>query len=159
MNKFLSDRVENFFLTEMALGAGDLAIFKNDDGSYELFNRYKVQKNDQNHYYVTHKYNYDFKVFSKLQHAVTWCIYEKRNKINDSKRIEELDRNISSAEVAIQNHQKLISKSKNLESSLIYMAKLNEEKLKKQAMLEELKGYVLETNYWKNKVFARKDQK
>ena len=125
----------------------DLAVFKETDGSYHLFDKYVIRRvNDE--YEVT-MYSIDTKkIFYTLKHAVAWCTYDKRNRIVDSNRIYDLDKKVAGLESIIQGHQKLIKSAKNMDDKLIYLAKLGEEKMKKRQLYDELGRYIATSKSW-----------
>jgi hypothetical protein len=130
----------------------ELSIIQSPDGSYYLFSKYSIKKN--NGYYVVELDRIaGTKSFNVLKNAVAWCTYDKRNSIYESKRIYDLDNKLSSIDAAILVHQRLAKKSKKLEEKLIYLAKLGEEKLEKKQILEELDSYVETSKIWQNKQF------
>lgn len=143
------------FLTREFFKVSNIAIIKNDDGSYEFFNRYSISENPTG-YKVESKYNSEIRYFASLKNAVTWCIFENRNKFTQAKRIEYLDQMISGNETAIDLHKKLIRKSQNLEHKLIYIAKLSEEQIRKKQMVQEMASYIAESNTWQTRKFATK---
>jgi sulfur carrier protein ThiS len=93
-----------------------------------------------------------------LKNAVAWCTFEKRNKFYQSTRIEQLDTAIGSINVSINIHQTLIKKSKELDKKMIYIAKLNEERLRRKSMATEMNSYIVESKYWQTKKFAQTEQ-
>lgn len=133
----------------------ELSIIQGPDGSYFLFSKYSIKKN--NGYYVVElDHIAGTKSFNVLKNAVAWCTYDKRNSIYESKRIHDLDNKLSSIDAAILVHQRLAKKSKKLEEKLIYLAKLGEEKLEKKQILEELDSYVETSKIWQIKQFNMK---
>jgi hypothetical protein len=133
----------------------ELSIIQGPDGSYFLFSKYSIKKN--NGYYVVELDRIaGTKSFNVLKNAVAWCTYDKRNSIYESKRIYDLDNKLSSIDAAILVHQRLAKKSKKLEEKLIYLAKLGEEKLEKKQILEELDSYVETSKIWQIKQFNMK---
>jgi len=134
----------------------DLSIFQESDGSYLLFNKYSIVKTKDG-YTVKQNHLIDGDVsFYVLKHAVTWCTYDKRNRIMDSNRIVHLDRELTSLDSAIAIHQNLAKKSKELDSKLIYLAKLGEEKVRRNRIQQELQSYVLESKFWQIRRFNAK---
>jgi len=134
----------------------DISIVQESDGSYLLFNKYSIRKID-NEYRVSHTYLAESNIsFYVLKHAVTWCTYDKRNRIMESKRILDLDRQLTSIESAIEIHQKLSRKTTNLDSKLIYLAKLGEEKLKRTQINAEIEQYISESKNWQANRFNAK---
>lgn len=133
----------------------ELSIIQGPDGSYFLFSKYSIRKN--NGYYVVELDKIaGSKSFNVLKNAVAWCTYDKRNSIYETNRIYDLDNKLSSIDAAILIHQKLAKKSKNLEEKLIYLAKLGEEKMEKRQILDELDTYVTSSKIWQSKQFNMK---
>lgn len=129
----------------------DLFIVRENDGSYNLFGKYVIQK--QNHVYrVLLEDNVTFD-FSSLRNAVTWCVFEKHNKSKEIRRIHELDELIGSLDVLIAQHSKLLEKTKN-DDKYIYSAKLVENKKRKRQALLEIEEYANLSRHWQTKKFA-----
>lgn len=158
MNDKNLDKIDNFFKREFINNIHDIAIFKNEDGSYELFDRYVITK-IENYYILTCKYGSTHKTFSSLRNAVTWCIFDKRNKIDVLARIENLDRMIDGTEFSINIHKRLIEKTKDRELKLIYAAKLSQERVKRKKYANELLTFINDSKYWQAQKFASKSQK
>lgn len=130
----------------------DLFIVRENDGSYNLFGKYFIKK-EMNTFRVFLEESKDPYEFSSLRNAVTWCVFEKNNKLKETKRIQELDELISSLDVLIAQHTKLVEKTKN-EDKYIYCAKLVENKYRKRQALSEIEEYANLSRYWQNKKFA-----
>jgi hypothetical protein len=60
--------------------------------------------------------------------------------------------------VDIHIHQSLYKKANKPDDKLIYLAKLNEDRLRKKSVIKELEDYVSESNIWQSKRFNRKPQ-
>lgn len=134
----------------------DLVIYQESDGSYQLFNKYVIRKVSPGEYAVTTNSSDTLLRFNSLKNATAWCIFDKRNKFYETRRILELDNKLGGIEVDILIHQKLFKKSKLDEDLLINIAKLNEDRIKKQMIMEELDGYVAESKVWQERRFERK---
>lgn len=128
----------------------DLLIIREDSGNYHLFGKYYITNNHE-YFTVNIKDEIEEYDFATLQHAFTWCVFAKNKKHKDIKRIQELDNELSSLNVAIEQHKKLVIK--NTENKWIYLAKLNEEKLKRKLLLEEIKSYITISKIWQSKKF------
>tara|TARA_R110000868_G_scaffold200494_1_gene447869 strand:+ start:1389 stop:1862 length:474 start_codon:yes stop_codon:yes gene_type:complete len=148
-------RIISFLHTAYATKNDDISIYRNDDGSYDFFDRYIIVDHGAK-VTVEIKYNYGTHEFSSLKNAVTWCIFEKQNKIMITKRIASLDSMISSVEAEIAIHKGMVKRSKIPDSTLIWLAKLNEEQRSRTAMVNELDGYIRESKNWQSKKFAMK---
>jgi len=133
----------------------ELSIVQGPDGSYFLFSKYSIRKNN-GHYIVELDKIAGTKSFNVLKNAVAWCTFDKRNNIYESNRILELDNKLASVDAAILVHQKLAKKAKKLEEKLIFLAKLGEEKMERKQITEELDGYVNTTKIWQSKQFNAK---
>ena len=155
-NKFVT-KINDFFNREYKKGAADISIFKNEDGSYELFDKFIIS-NQNNKFQVTKKTSYTTKNFASLKNAVCWCINDQRNKIAEMRRIEELDRLIFSVDAEIELHLNLISKTKSIDNKLIYYAKLSDEKIKRRVLQDECNKLVKLSETWQIDRFNKKDQ-
>jgi len=155
MNNKEIEKVTQFLNKEFVSKLGDVAIFQNEDGDYEFFNRYVISKAN-NGYDITLKYGSEIVHFSSLKSAVTWCIFDLRNKIVKTKRIEYLDKMVSGAELNIELHKKLVKKAKDLESKFIYLAKLSEDENKRKSYLLELSRYITESKILQTQNFTVK---
>ena len=133
----------------------ELSIIQGPDGSYLLFSKYSIKKND-GYFVVEMDRIAGNKSFNVLKNAVAWCTYDKRNNIYDTNRIYDLDNKLSSIDAAILVHQRLAKKAKKLEEKLIYLAKLGEEKMEKKQIIEELDRYVESSKIWQSKQFNMK---
>jgi hypothetical protein len=135
----------------------ELFIVRENDGSYNLFGKYAVVPVNN-----TYKLNVigepEYYFFSSLRNAVTWCVFDKNNKYKEVKRIHELDELISSLDVIIAQHTKLLEKTKN-EDKYIYSAKLAEGKYKKKQALQEIEKYASISRYWQRKKFNENQDK
>lgn len=152
MHNIITDRV-NRFLEQEYLEVGELSILRNEDGSYDLFNQYRITKKEQNIYEVSKIYGDQIYLVSSLKNAVTWCIYEKRNKWAISNRILEIDKKIAGIDVSMALHKRMIESSKDNDSKLVLLNKLNEEKIKKKSMLQELTEYINRSKLLQAKTF------
>lgn len=127
---------------ELSKKINDLLIVRESDGSYFLFGKYKIT-NDKFGFKVIKKGTDDESlVFSTLQYAVSWCVFDKNNKKTYQSRLEELDTILGSLDVAMFQHKKMLNKHRNTEDKYIFLAKLSEEKHKKKKALDEITSYV-----------------
>lgn len=157
INDIHIQKITSFLENQMSKNLTEIVIFKNDIGSYELFNRYIITVAD-NFYEVSYKNGSIIKKFYNLKNAVAWCIFDKRNKFNKTQRLEDLDRMIGSAEFNMIVHKKIMSSTKDIDTKLINLAKYNEEKLRKKLMTSELVSYIQESKNYQNSQFANLSQ-
>lgn len=134
----------------------DVVIFQDTDGTYNLFNKYHILKKDTNEAVVLLNNGDQIYSFFNIKNAVCWCVMDKLGKYSLANRVIDLDMNLSSVEVHISIHSKLFKKAKKTEDKLIYLAKLNQDKLQKKAMTEELSQYLRDSYYWQQKRFSLK---
>ena len=134
----------------------DVVIFKDTDGTYSLFNKYHIKKKDTNDVVVSLNNGDDVNSFFSMKNAVCWCVLDKIGKYQLANRVIDLDMHLSSVEVHISIHSKLFKKAKKTEDKLIYLAKLNQDKLQQKAMSEELSKYIQDSYIWQQKRFSSK---
>lgn len=134
----------------------DVVIFKDTDGTYNLFNKYHIKKKDTNDIVVSLNNGDDVNSFFSMKNAVCWCVMDKIGKYQLADRVIDLDMHLSSVEVHISIHSKMFKKAKKTEDKLIYLAKLNEDKFQKKAMSDELNQYIANSYAWQQKRFDSK---
>ena len=134
----------------------DVVIFKDTDGTFNLFNKYHIKKKDATDIVVSLNNGDDVNSFFNMKNAVCWCVLDKIGKYQLADRVINLDMHLSSLEVHISIHSKLFKKAKKTEDKLIYLAKLNQDKLQKTAMSEELSKYIQDSYNWQQKRFGLK---
>ena len=134
----------------------DVVIFKDTNGTYSLFNKYHIKRKDTTDVVVSLNNGDDVNSFFSMKNAVCWCVLDKIGKYQLADRVINLDMHLSSLEVHISIHSKLFKKAKKTEDKLIYLAKLNQDKLQKTAMSEELSKYIQDSYNWQQKRFGLK---
>ena len=149
-------QLEKLMKTDFVGQLEDVIIFQNPDNSYELFNAYHINKNDNNEYVVKMHTTFTSHNFNTLKHAVAWCTFDKRNLLYQSNRILKLDSLLAGLEVDISLHTKLFKKAKNTDDRLIFLSKLSEDKLKKRQITEELYTYINDSKRWQINRFNTK---
>jgi hypothetical protein len=149
------EKIEKFIPKSYIKDLEDVIVYQNEDGSYELFNKYKIEKSSDNEY-IVYVWGISSLTFYSLKNAVTWCTYDKRNNVLDSDRIHHLDSGLVRIEAMIEQHQRLVKKANSPESRLIYLAKLTEEKLQKKQMVSEMSTYINQSKLWQTQRFNRK---
>jgi hypothetical protein len=133
----------------------DLSVFRDQDGSYHLFDKYIIRRVSDEYEVTVNSFDTN-KTFYTLKHAVAWCTFDKRNMIVDSNRIYDFDKKVAGLESTIQGHQKLIKSAKNMDDKLIYLAKLGEEKMRKRQLYDELGRYIDTSKSWQTTRFNTK---
>ncbi|MFY8211778.1 MAG: hypothetical protein ACOVLB_03850 [Candidatus Nanopelagicus sp.] len=136
----------------------DIVVFRQNDGTYSLFNKYLINKTKTQSYLVTATKSDINKTFHSLKNAVAWCIFDKRNKFYEANRLLDLDSKLGGLEVAITLHKKLVKNSIDTNTKLIFLAKLSEEKIKQQRITSEIESYTTASNNWQTKRFSLKNK-
>ena len=149
-------KLDNMITTSEFAKLQDVVIFQDTDGTYSLFNKYHIRKKDVNNITVSLNNGDDVNSFFSMKNAVCWCVLDKIGKYQLANRVIDLDMHLSSLEVHISIHSKLFKKAKKTEDKLIYLAKLNQDKLQKSAMSEELSKYIQDSYIWQQKRFGLK---
>jgi hypothetical protein len=154
-------KLDKFLEKNVTSAVKDLLVWKNNDGTYNIFGNYKITLLENGLYKIDILDNPDKPelIVSSLKTAVTWCIFEKNKKYKETRRIIEIDSLLGSLDVGIAIHRRMMQKSSDIEDKLLYSIKLNEEKLKKKRFLEEIKEYVNLSKYWQNAKFKENRNK
>jgi hypothetical protein len=133
----------------------DYIVYQEIDGSYQLFDQYAISKHKE--LYVLNKLKtYTEKTFISLRNAVTWSILDKSKNYLEANRVLELDLLLSGANENMKVHARLIKTAKDMDQALIYITKLDEDRIKKQLILYELNEYITKTTRWQRKKFEQK---
>lgn len=163
MRKPRQPRVNIFDKFQKSMGNSDLVtslqdiiIYTNADGTYCLFDQYTITKISPSEYKVSAVNSALDITFNSLKNATAWCIFDKRGKFYETRRISELDSRLGGLEIDIQVHQRLLRKASTSDDQLIYIAKITEDKLKKKLMSEELAGYTNESKAWQTKRYDKR---
>ena len=89
-------------------------LMYDSDGYYTLFEEYVINK--ENDAYTVRRYRDESTlIFGNLRHAAAWCILDKHNKLNESRRLLELDARLTSVAADKKNHIRLTFKGDNKE--------------------------------------------
>ena len=134
----------------------DIIIYQDDNGAYNVYGKYVITKTADGTYNVSILGTYTEKSFYKLKNALAWCGFDKRTFIKKAKRLHQLDQMIFSMDTEIQLHTRLIKKKKDVESTLIYLSKLSENKAKKRSYTHELSHFLAEYQQWQTQLFDAK---
>jgi len=154
--KFTFDKLQKMIPQTELNSLQDLIIFQDESGDYNLFNKYVIRRQSKSEYVVTMILSDTLHTFNSLKNATAWCIFDKRNKFYEARRILELDNKLGGVDVDILIHQKLFKKAKTEDEQLIYIAKLNEDRIKKKLMTDELDSYTNDSKHWQSNRFERK---
>lgn len=152
LDKNIVNLIENFAKRELSHGLGNAAFFRLEDGSYEIFNKFRISNSDNKILVESTSYR---KHFNYLKNAVTWCILYKRNMVGEMMILEELDNKLSGIELSIAQHQRLIKVSKNMDDKILYFTKLNEDILKRKSIERELDRMIKESKQYQLKTFMK----
>lgn len=123
----------------------DLFIVKENDGSYVLFGKYIIIRNNDIFQVYIDGENSNYTFYS-LKNAVSWCVFEKNNKRKENQRLCELDQLISSLNVHILQYEKIVKKKVG-EDRDIFISKLTEEKNRKKIAMKEINKFIEQSRY------------
>lgn len=151
------NKVESFFKKTYVKDTLELSIIRNDDGSYELFDHYRVI-NDNKKYRVEIKHSFETKQFNTLKNAFIWIVFHKRKDYKELVRIEQLDQKIEGINFSIEYLHYMIKKTKNMENVLIYSAKLSQDQAVKKKLMLELNKMLDSARKWHFLAFKAKEQ-
>lgn len=135
-----------------------ISIFEISKNRYSVFGKYYIVKKSKSNIEVKQLNGELIHSFFSMRNAICWCIYDLRGKYMSANRVITLDRNISNEEAQIAVHSGLFNRAKNTDDKLIFLAKLNEEKLKRSQMHSELEDYIAESNFWQQQKFKMKSE-
>ncbi len=156
MNDLNLKKINSFFSPTLEKSVSSILITVDDEGNYELFDKYIISKKKDNTIVVNFKYSYTTKQFSTLPIAVSWCIFDKRNRISETQRIEYLDAILSGLNTSIIVHKKGLNTTKDEEAKHISLAKLSEDEHKKKILNKELTKLILDSKMYQLKQFGQK---
>lgn len=154
----IDEKLEKIFTIDLIKTIQDIGILQAPDGSYALFGSYYIHRNGEKDYLLTVSDKYTEHKFYSLKNAVAWCIYDKRNKIVESKRILQLDQKLMAIDSSINLHRQLMKSVKDQEQKLIYFSKLTDEKMKRLQIARELGNYLSESKLWQERRFAENNK-
>lgn len=133
-----------------------IIIYQDSDGSYTAYGKYHIAKNQDGIYEVSVIGSHTVKDFYKLKNAAAWCSFDKRMLFKQARRLHQLDQMVFSMDTEIQIHSKLMKKSRDNESALIYLAKLTQNKFKKRSFINEINDFIQDYQRWQTKMFNTK---
>ncbi len=137
----VNNKFEKFLEREIQ-AIKDIVIFADNDGTYELFGKYKIYPIKSGYYKVSIFGTDSVHEFANVKNAVTWCTFDHVKKYYEAGRIKDLDLRLCSMEVDIAIHQKMASKAQDMNTKWIYITKYEEDIRKKRLMVSELKSYI-----------------
>ena len=135
-----------------------ISIFEVGRNCYSVFGKYFINKKQKSTVEVTLLNGDLVHSFFSMRNAICWCINDLRGKYATASTVIQLDRNISNEEAQMAIHKKLFQKAKTTDDKLIFLAKLNEEKLKRTKMNGQLESYIIESNNWQQQKFKTKTE-
>lgn len=124
------------------------------EAGYELFGEYVIALVD-NKYVITKNRTDLYKEFYNLKNAIVWATFDFRNSISNANRVDELDMLIEGLNCSINLHQEYYNTSKDVDRKLIYFTKLQESRLKRKALQNEVGRFVNETKRWQEQQFKK----
>lgn len=110
------------------------------DDKHVLFGQYVIDKNKD--VYTVYRYRDERAFqFNKIRNATAWVILDKFNKFFEANRVLELDLKLASVLVDKCIHTNMLKKS-NLESYMLYTAKLQDDNIRQKKFQNEIDKYI-----------------
>jgi hypothetical protein len=134
------------------------SIYRDVDGSYNLFGIYSVKHQDDI-FVMSKDKTYTEHSFTDLRNAVAWATFDHVNNINMSRKVLELDMKLSGSIHNVKVYERLCRNTKDLEKKSVYLNKLNENRIKRNHILHDLESYVHKAKEWQYKQFELNSSK
>jgi hypothetical protein len=156
MNKI--NKIKQFFSKELSKEVQNVMLLEVSDGSYLVFGKYNISPKGECYEIRTIQESWrDRPIFSDLKLSVVWCIYDIRCMTRETRRLPEIDTELSGIKVSLAMLQQKFNKSKSLDDKCVYLAKIQETKYKKSVILRELNQYIGSTSLWQKEKFNKFD--
>jgi len=156
MNKI--NKVKQFFARELSKEIQSIMLLEVSDGSYLAFGKYSIAPKDGWYEIRTIKEpGRDRTMISDLKIAVTWCIFDKHSRILETRRLPEIDTELTGIKITLASLQQKFNNSSNSADKCIYLAKIQETKYKKSMILRELNLYLGTSALWQKEKFKKFD--
>jgi hypothetical protein len=134
------------------------SIYKDSDGAYRLFGTYNIKP--EGHVFILTKTSTYTKInFTDLKNAVTWATFDHINNINLARKVLELDMKLTGAIENVRIYEGLCKKAKNIDTKIIHLAKLQENRIKRNTILTELESHINKAKEWQYKQFELNSSK
>jgi hypothetical protein len=134
------------------------SIYKDSDGTYNLFGTYLIKP--AGHVFILSKNNTYTEInFTDLKNAVTWATFDNINNVNLSRKVLELDMKLTGAIENVRIYEGLCKKTKSMDSKIMYLSKLQENRIKRNTILNELESYIIKAKEWQYKQFELNSSK
>jgi hypothetical protein len=128
------------------------SIYKDQEGTYNLFGTYLIRP--AGYVFVLTKKNTHTEIdFTDLKNAVTWATFDHINNINSARKVLELDMKLTGAVENVKIYEGLCRKTKNIDTKIIYLSKLQENRIKRNTILSELESHIGKAKEWQYKQF------
>ena len=146
------NKFKKLFERNELISIGKNIIYQDPAGYYVLFDSYTIEKTE-NGYKVSKDYVHKQYIFCNARNAIVYATLDRRNKINEARKVLELDRILEDSIVKIEVYKNLSEKAKSLEAKSIHLTKMNESILKKKQINEKLEDYITEVKKWQSQKF------
>lgn len=149
-------KIEKFIEKELH-SLKDILILRHNTNQYFLFDKYEITA-CKNQYLVELSDIYRTETFNYLPCAVTWCLYHFNKKHSALKRIQQLDNRLTSLDLSIKIHNRMLSEKRSTDDICVLETKLEDELLKKERLQRELHILIDASKRWQLKKFKEKTQ-
>ena len=142
--------IEQFLRTELRTALPNMVWF-GDDGSYELFGRYKIQPESQG--FKVHCSATEVGVFGSTRSAVSWCVADKYRDFNLARNILYTDQRLRSVSNDIFVRVGVSNRSKRAEFKESIDIKLENKIIKKKELEQQLDKLINLAKYYQQRGF------
>jgi len=127
------------------------SIFKNDQGEYEVFGRYRIIKESDG--YRVYCSATDVGLFYKSKAALSWCVADKFAQFNKARDILKLDNRLHFLTVDINSRATIGDRVKTADQHEIILTKLESKLLQKKEIENRLADCVNWAKYYQQQGF------
>ncbi len=130
------------FDSELNSSLKEVLVTRNKRGQYTLFNRYLVSPINTGLFGVIDSVTKETLEFSALKHAITWCTLHNSKQWVDARRLQSLDLKLSSINVDIAVHRRILKQSTEHGAKIIFLTKLQEDSYKRRQTIAEITALI-----------------
>lgn len=130
------------FDSELHSSLKDVLVTCNNRGQYTLFNRYLVSPTNDGLYIAIDSVTKEKLEFSALKNAITWCTLHNSKQWFDARRLQTLDLKLSSLNMDIAVHRRILKQTNEHGAKIICLTKLQEDSYKRRQTVAEINSLI-----------------
>jgi len=132
-------------------------IWQQDDGSYEVFGKYRIQPEFPG--YRVHCSATEVGVFSNTRTALSWCIADKNKSYNTAREILTVDNKLTALTHDIAVRAAVGDRTKNIDMRDVILRKLERKIIHKKLLENQLTKYINWAKYVQQRGFDNETQR